>query len=115
MAGLRAYCAAKPGVRETFPFGPDTLVFKVGGKMFALTSLNTPPLWVSLKCDPELAELLRAKYDAVEPGYHLNKRHWNSVCLDGSVPEEVVAELIDHSYELVIKGLRKADQDALQQ
>jgi predicted DNA-binding protein (MmcQ/YjbR family) len=115
LEGLCAYCTAKPGAQATFPFGPETLVFKVSGKMFALMGMHAAPLWVSLKCDPEFAELLRAKYDAVEPGYHLNKRHWNSVRLDGSVPEEVVADLINHSYELVVKKLRKADRDALHQ
>ena len=108
---LRAICSAKPGVSEDFPFGPDTLVFKVAGKLFALCRLKNDPLSINLKCEPELAELLRHKYDAVTPGYHMNKRHWNTVVLDGSVPGREVLELIDLSYSLVVKGLKKSERE----
>ncbi|MEX2541925.1 MAG: MmcQ/YjbR family DNA-binding protein [Trueperaceae bacterium] len=111
---LRAYCLGKPGATEDFPFGRHTLVFKVMGRTFALCGLNSTPLEVNLKCEPELAELLREKYQSITPGYHMNKRHWNTVTIDGRVPDAVVLELIDLSYELVIRGLRKADRDALQ-
>ena len=110
---LRAICLAKPGTHEDFPFGPDTLVFKVMGKLFALCGVSNDPLAVNLKCEPELAELLRGKYDAVTPGYHMNKRHWNTVALDGSVPKEEVLELIDLSYSLVVKGLKKSERERL--
>lgn len=113
LAELRAVCSAKPGVSEDYPFGPDTLVFKVMGKLFALCGVDDDPLAVNLKCEPELAELLRQKYDAVTPGYHMNKRHWNTVILDGSVPEAEVLALIDLSYTLVVKGLKKAERERL--
>jgi predicted DNA-binding protein (MmcQ/YjbR family) len=105
---LRARCAAKPGSEETFPFDTDTLVFKVGGKMYALTSISAKPLRVNLKCQPELAELLRSEHAAIAPGWHMNKRHWNTVTLDGSLPDALVIELIDRSYELVVRGLPRA-------
>ena len=98
-----------PNTKLDFPFGEDVAVFKVMGKMFGLLSDNS----VSLKCEPMLAQLLREKYKAVTPGYHLNKRHWNSIKLDGSVPQDELFELIDHSYELVVKKLRKADREKL--
>ena len=110
---LRDICLSKPGTSEDFPFGPDTLVFKVSGKLFALCGVADEPLSVNLKCEPELAELLRQKYDAVTPGYHMNKRHWNTVVLDGSVPEHEVLELIDLSYTLVVKGLKKSAREGL--
>ena len=110
---LYEFCLSKKGVTEHFPFDEDTLVFKVGGKMFCLTSLkewenNTPSL--NLKCDPERAEELRAEYDAINPGYHMSKIHWNTVKINGSVPDALVKELIDHSYELVFKSLTKKQQ-----
>ncbi|MCO6148046.1 MmcQ/YjbR family DNA-binding protein [Flavobacterium sp. NRK1] len=104
------YCLSKKGVTEHFPFDEDTLVFKVGGKMFALSSLNQ---WeagkasVNLKCDPEKALELRAEYEAIEPGYHMSKVHWNTVTVNGDVPARLFKELIDHSYELVLKSLTK--------
>jgi predicted DNA-binding protein (MmcQ/YjbR family) len=110
---LRAYCASKHGAEETFPFGETVLVFKVAGKMFALTSLDQLPLSVSLKCDPERAVELRERYAAVQPGYHLSKVHWNTVELDGSVPAREVKSWIDDSYDLVVKGLKRAERDAL--
>ncbi|NDJ62754.1 MAG: MmcQ/YjbR family DNA-binding protein [Chloroflexi bacterium] len=110
---LRAYCNAKPGVEETYPFDADTMVFKVMGKMFALIPA-ADPVSISLKCDPQLAIVLRQTYPAVTPGYHLNKAHWNTVACDGSVPDDELYEWIDASYGLVVKGLTKKDREALQ-
>ena len=98
---LREYCLSKPAVEETLPFGPDTLVFKVNGKIFLLTGLDEPVLSFNVKCDPELALELRASYPAVQPGYHMNKKHWNPVIVDGSIPVKLLKEWIDHSYDLV--------------
>jgi len=106
-------CLAKPGSAEDYPFGDEVAVFKVVGKMFALVPLAESPPSVSLKCDPELAADLRQKYRAVTPGYHLNKRHWNTVTLDGSIPEEELLDLIDHSYQLVVAGLPRAQRATL--
>jgi predicted DNA-binding protein (MmcQ/YjbR family) len=94
-------CLRRRDSVEEFPFGPRTSVFKVGGKMFALSALDATPLSVSVKCDPELGERLRASYPAIVPGYHLNKRHWITITLDGSVADELVAQLIEDSYDLV--------------
>lgn len=102
---LRAYCLAKPAVEETLPFGPDTLVFKVAGKVFLLTGLDSDPLSFNVKCDPDLAVELRERYDAVQPGYHMNKKHWNTITVDGSVPGKLLKEWIDHSYDLVVESL----------
>lgn len=109
---LREYCISKKGVTEEFPFGEDTLVFKVGGKMFALTGLNED-LSINLKCDPELAVDLRERYPAVQPGYHMNKTHWNTVYIDGSVFDKLVCEWIDHSYDEVVSKLPKKMREAL--
>lgn len=98
---------SKPGAEETTPFGPDVLVYKVGGKMFALAVPEDFPSRINLKCDPDKAVELRGEYSAVQPGYHMNKRHWNTVVLDGSLPSKLVAELIDHSYDLVVASLPK--------
>jgi predicted DNA-binding protein (MmcQ/YjbR family) len=100
-AALRKWCLSQPGTTEEFPFGEGVSVFKVAGKMFALSILDARPLKVSLKCEPDLAHQLRKSYPAVQPGYHLNKRHWNTVTLDGSLPETMVRELIEDSYALV--------------
>jgi predicted DNA-binding protein (MmcQ/YjbR family) len=97
-----------PEAVEEFPFTPRVSVFKVEGKMFALSDLASRPLRVSLKCEPELAEQLRATYDAVVPGYHLNKRHWNTITLDGSIPDAEVRNMIEDSYDLVVAGLSAA-------
>jgi predicted DNA-binding protein (MmcQ/YjbR family) len=106
---LRERCLGLPGASEEFPFGDEVSVFKVGGKMFALCSLDAePPLQLSVKCDPELAVQLRSAYEAIMPGYHLNKRHWNTIMLDGSVPDEMVADLVGDSYDLVVASLPKA-------
>ena len=112
---LHDYCISKPGAQETFPFGEEALVFKVAGKMFALTNVERLPLSVSLKCDPDRAVELRERYAAVQPGYHLNKAHWNTVELDGSIPDADVRSWIDDSYELVVRGLPRGDRDALGQ
>jgi predicted DNA-binding protein (MmcQ/YjbR family) len=107
------YCLSKKGVTEHFPFDEDTLVFKVGGKMFALSSLSqwekgTPS--VNLKCDPERAQELRAEYDAIQPGFHMSKVHWNTIAVNQDVPDVLLKELIDHSYNLVFKSLTKKIQ-----
>ena len=111
---LEAILLAKPGARRDFPFGEEVAVFKVMGKMFALVAWRDDPLRISLKSDPMDAIQLRTMFPAVQPGYHLNKDHWNTVTLDGSIPNEIVADMIDDSYDLVVKKLRKADRDALQ-
>ena len=100
---LREYCLDKPGVEEALPFGPDTLVYKVNGKIFLITGLDEETLSFNVKCDPELAVELREKYDCVKPGYHMNKKHWNTIVVDGSVPNKKLIEWIDHSYQLVAK------------
>jgi predicted DNA-binding protein (MmcQ/YjbR family) len=105
---LKALCLALPGAREEFPFGDEVSVFKVGGKMFAASHLDEEPLQVSLKCDPELAVPLRASHPAIAPGYHLNKRHWNTITIDGSLPDQMVTDLIGDSYDLVVASLPKA-------
>ncbi|MFL5822053.1 MAG: MmcQ/YjbR family DNA-binding protein [Solirubrobacteraceae bacterium] len=110
---LRGHCLSFSGAEETFPFGPRTSVFKVAGKMFALSGLGASPLSVSLKCEPALAEQLRKAHAAVLPGYHLNKRHWNTVILDGSLADEMVEDLIEDSYDLVVSKLPRARQKAL--
>ena len=97
---LREYCISKKGVTESFPFGDDTLVFKAGEKIFALVNLDGD-LSINLKCDPALAIHLRERYTSVTPGYHMNKKHWNTVLLDGSVPDKEVYSCIDHSYNLI--------------
>jgi predicted DNA-binding protein (MmcQ/YjbR family) len=112
-ASLRDHCLQFPGSVETFPFGPETSVFKVGGKMFALSRLTQSALSVSLKCEPSLAEQLREAHAAVLPGYHLNKRHWNTVILDGSVPDQMIKDMIEDSYDLVVSRLSAARRRAL--
>jgi predicted DNA-binding protein (MmcQ/YjbR family) len=102
---LREYCLQKAGVTEEFPFGETTLVFKVGGKAFLLTSLDRSPLQFNVKCDPERAVELREQYDAILPGYHMNKKHWNTILVNGQIPERMLREMIDHSYELVSLSL----------
>lgn len=109
---LQQYCLSKSGVIEELPFGPDTLVFKVGGKMFLLASLDTDPLQFNIKCDPDEAEQLRSEYRCVLPGYHMNKRHWNTIVVDGSVNNKQLQQWIDNSYQLVFDGLpKKIKQD----
>jgi predicted DNA-binding protein (MmcQ/YjbR family) len=111
---LRAACLDMPGAEETFPFGPENSVFKVEGKLFAITPLDrSSPLRISLKCEPGLAEQLRAGHAAITPGYHLNKRHWNTVVLDGSLPDAMVRDMIEDSYDLIVARLPKRKQQAL--
>jgi predicted DNA-binding protein (MmcQ/YjbR family) len=110
---LRDWCLRQTGAVEEFPFGPETSVFKVAGKMFALSRLDRAPLEVSLKCEPELAVGLRDSYPAIRPGYHLNKRHWNTLTLDGSLPDRLVRDLIEDSYDLVVSALPKRVRDKL--
>ena len=105
---LRKKCLSFEGSEETFPFGFETSVFKVAGKMFALSRLHAEPLSVSLKCEPLLAEQLRAAHAAIVGGYHLNKRHWNTVVIDGSLPEAVIVDMIEDSYDLVVSSLPRA-------
>jgi len=111
---VRAALLAKPGAEETFPFDMVTLVAKVAGKMFALVSTTETPVRLSLKVDPEYGDVLRATYPAIQPGYHLNKRHWVTLTLDGSLPPGLVQELIDGSYRLVVRGLPRAARERLE-
>jgi predicted DNA-binding protein (MmcQ/YjbR family) len=104
---FREYCLSKAAVTESTPFGEDILVFKVAGKMFALAVLDEIPTTVNLKCDPDLALELRDRYEQVGPGYHMNKRHWNTVEIDGGIPDAELRKMIDHSYELVVRNLPK--------
>ena len=110
---LREYCISKPGVEETLPFGPDTLVFKVMGKAFVLTGFEGKPLRFNVKCDPEKAIDLRERCDCVKPGFHMNKKHWNTIVADGSVNNKLIKEWIDHSYELVVASLPKKEKEKL--
>ena len=110
---LRDHCLEFPGAAETFPFGPETSVFKVRGKVFALSRLESEPLSVSLKCEPLLAEQLREAHAAVKPGYHLNKRHWNTVTIDGSLPDRMIKDMVEDSYDLIVSALPRTARRAL--
>lgn len=110
LAEFRDYCLTKRGATEETPFGPDVLVFKVGGKMFALAALDEVPPTANLKCDPDLALDLRDRYEQVKPGYHMNKKHWNTVEIEGGIPAVELRKMIDHSYQLVVESLPKAAQ-----
>ena len=107
------YCLSKPGVEETFPFNETTLVFKVMGKMFALTGLDNEEFEVNLKCDPEYAVELREEYEDIRPGWHMSKSHWNTVKFENGLSDTLLCELIDLSYDLVVQKLRKADRELL--
>lgn len=109
---LQAYCAKKAGVSWDAPFGPDVLVFRVAGKIFALAPMDVFAT-VNLKCDPERAVELRAQYDGIIPGYHMNKQHWNTVDVNGDVPQKLILQLVDHSYELVRASLPKKLRETL--
>jgi len=109
---LKAQCLALPGAVEEFPFGDEVSVFKVGGKMFAMCPLDGQPLQLSVKCEPDLAVHLRATYPAIVPGYHLNKRHWNTITLDGSLSDQMVTDLLGDSYDLVVDSLPRARRPA---
>ena len=110
---LRRHCLELPGAAEEFPFSPGLSVFKVAGKIFALSPLGDRSLRVSLKCEPGLAEHLRATYSSIRPGYHLNKRHWNTVEVNGSLPDRLVLDMVEDSYDLVVAGLPKKVQAEL--
>lgn len=110
----QAYLLAKPAVIEDYPFGPEVMVPKVKGKMFATLSHHNGIACMNLKCDPNQAFELRDLFDAVTPGYHMNKKHWNTVTLDGSIPVREIERMIDHSYALVVKKLKKAEREALE-
>lgn len=112
---LRGCCLGMNAAYEDFPFNPETSVFKVKGKVFALSALDADPLKVSLKCEPELAANLRAAHPAIVPGYHLNKRHWNTVTLDGSLPDGMIRDMIEDSYALVVATLPRAERLRLDQ
>ncbi len=110
---FRAYCLAKKYVTESFPFDNVTLVFKVANKMFALSGLEHQPSTVNLKCDPERAIELRDEYNEIIEGFHMSKKHWNTITIEGNLPNSLIKELIDHSYDLVVKGLTKKAQKEL--
>jgi len=111
---LREYCLTQPATTESFPFGPDMLVFKVKGKMFLLARLDRQPCSFNVKCDPEYAIELRERYPGtISSAYHMNKKHWNTVVCDGRLTDEALLRLVDHSYELVVAGLPKKDRDGL--
>ncbi len=113
LESFREYCLKKRGASEDTPFGEDVLVFKIGGKMFALAPLDEIPATANLKCDPDLALELRDRYEQVRPGYHMNKRHWNTVEIDSGIPHAELRKMIDHSYELVVKRLSDAKRKLL--
>jgi len=110
---IREYCLSKKGVTEEFPFDEETLVFKVMGKIFLIAPMERIPLQINLKCDPDKAIELREEYETVQPGYHLNKKHWNTVTINGSIPPAEILKWIDISYDLVVKGLKKSERENL--
>lgn len=114
LESIRDYCLSLPGVTEDLPFGPDTLVFKVLGKVFLLTPIESHQIQFNAKCDPEKAEELRTIYPDVRPGFHMNKKHWNTVLVTGNISSDLIFSWIKHSYDLVVKGLPKKDQLELQ-
>ena len=107
LAQIKLLLLAKPGSEEYFPFGPEEAVYKLSGKIFALLAWQQVPLQLSLKCDPDEAQILRQMYPSVQPGYHLNKEHWNTVTIDGTIPDTEINAMIDHSYQLILDGLPK--------
>jgi len=111
---IRNFCLKLKGVVEDYPFNEETLTFKVMGKIFLLASLEKIPLQINLKCDPEKAIELREQYDCIQPGFHMNKTHWNTMLLDGSLNYKFIEELIKHSYDLVVSGLKTADKVKLE-
>lgn len=114
LAALRTECRGRPGATAEHPFGPGALVMKVGGKIFAIIGEDAEPPTISLKCEPDLATALRAAFAAVQPGYHLNKRHWNTVTVDGTVPDDELCAWIEDSYDLVVAALPRRERDSLQ-
>ena len=113
LESLRKILLRRKGTTEETPFGPQALVYKVMGKMFALIAWEEDPINISLKCDPDFALALRAQYSAVIPGYHMNKKHWNTVTLNGSIPHDEILDMIEDSYDLVVRGLKRADREKL--
>ena len=105
---FREYCLSKVAATESMPFGEGVLVFKVAGKIFALAALDEIPATVNLKCDPDVALELRDRYEQIQPGYHMNKKHWNTVEISSGIPEAELRKMIDHSYDLIVKSLPKA-------
>ncbi len=110
---IKKYSLSKKGVTEEFPFDTKTLVLKVGSKMFALTDIESKELRINLKCDPFRSLDLRTQYSQITPGFHMNKKHWNTVFVDGTIPDKEIMELIDHSYDLVFKRLKKSDREKI--
>lgn len=110
---LRDHCLSFRGTEETFPFGAGNSVFKVAGKIFAISRLDAEPLRVSLKCEPGLATQLRESHAAVQPGYHLNKRHWNTITVDGTLPDEMIRDMVEDSYDLIVSKLPAARRQLL--
>jgi len=110
---IRQYCLQKKGSMEGFPFGPGTLVFKVMGKMYLLLALDASPLTFNAKCDPDEALELRERYSSIIPGYHMNKKLWNTVIVDGSISSQLIKKMIDDSYDLIVQGLPKKSQQEL--
>ena len=110
---LTEYLLSKRGTTFGYPFDESTLVLKVANKMYALIAEDATPLRINLKCDPEEAQILRGMHKSIIPGYHMNKEHWNTVILDGSLPDELIYKMIDDSYDLIVKGLKKSDQEKL--
>jgi predicted DNA-binding protein (MmcQ/YjbR family) len=114
LTDIRNYCSAKKGSREDFPFDFEILAIRAGSKIYLLTSVEKRPLAINLKCDPERAVALRKKYKPlVTEGYHMNKKHWNTVIIDGTIPDIVIYEMIDHSYDLVYNSLTKKEQSEI--
>lgn len=114
LQALTDYCLSKKGAYEDYPFGPEPRVIKVASKMFALMSEKDGTLQISLKCEPFLAESLRQQYASVQPGYHLNKTHWNTITVDGSIINQELLQMIDHSYDVVVQKLTKAEKSNLE-
>jgi predicted DNA-binding protein (MmcQ/YjbR family) len=110
---LRKHCLAQPEAVEEFPFTPEHSVFKVEGKMFALSALGREPLEINLKCEPELAIQFRGSHECVRPGYHMNKRHWNTITIGGDVPDRMVRDMVEDSYDLVVDSLPKRKRERL--
>ena len=111
---LKAHALAKPAATQDFPFDEETMALRVKNKIFALVPTKASPLQANLKCDPNWADILRQTYSAVKPGWHMNKRHWNTVVFDGSIADDEILEMVDHAYDQVVKGLPKKDREALQ-
>ncbi|MCH7613490.1 MAG: MmcQ/YjbR family DNA-binding protein [Candidatus Marinimicrobia bacterium] len=110
---LKSYLLSKPGCTETYPFGPDPMVAKVGDKIFALVSIDSDPCCITIKCDPADAQIQRSMYDSIQPGYHMNKEHWNTITMDQTIPNNLFYQLVDDSYHLVLSKLSKKMRNLL--